>query len=95
MKFMYLFSSLLQPQIVLNFIAAPAMKKYIQKSNYEDIINNLEPIYFAVAVLPGVRLWHYLGNQLNETSSNAYFTWNMKFRPDKFRELLNKRLTKD
>ena len=60
-------------------------------------MENEEPIYFAVALLPCARLWLWLARQLKESYGNAYFTWkkeNSHGHPeDHYRALLNKYLT--
>lgn len=73
----------------------PAIEKYL--SDYRDIMEKEDPIFFAVALLPCERLWLWLANQLNETCCNAYFTWkqaNMQGHPeDHYRKLLDVNLT--
>ncbi|MEQ2242216.1 hypothetical protein ILYODFUR_033462 [Ilyodon furcidens] len=72
----------------------PTMEKYL--SNYKTIMNEEEPIFFAVALLPCERLWIWLANRLQEKESNAYFTWkmdNMQGHPEEhFRKLLDDHL---
>ncbi|XP_047442923.1 uncharacterized protein LOC125009230 [Mugil cephalus] len=72
-----------------------AMKKYL--SDYTSIMNDKDPIYFVVALLPFARLWLWLANHLKETPCNAYFTWkkqNSQGHPEKhYKALLNKYLT--
>ncbi|KAM6922010.1 uncharacterized protein FYW49_007639 [Xenentodon cancila] len=69
----------------------PAMEKYL--SDYKDIMEREEPIYFAVSLLPCVRLWVWLADELKEKEYNAYFTWkknNMQGHPEKhYRKLLD------
>ncbi|XP_041934843.1 uncharacterized protein LOC121697395 [Alosa sapidissima] len=73
----------------------PAMEKYL--SNYSNIMEGEEAIYFAVALLPCSVLWLWLAKQLKETTCNAYFTWkknNMHGHPeDHYRALLDKYLS--
>ncbi|CAI5685315.1 uncharacterized protein LOC102082023 [Oreochromis niloticus] len=80
---------------VSNINSTPVMKKYL--SDYKDIMENQDPIYFAVALLPCSRLWLWLANQLNENCCNAYFTWkmsNMYGHPEQhYKALLDKYLT--
>ncbi|XP_031438727.1 uncharacterized protein LOC116224104 [Clupea harengus] len=80
---------------VSDIIPTPAMEKYL--SQYRAIMENEEPIYFAVALLPCARLWLWLARQLKESYGNAYFTWkkeNSHGHPeDHYRALLNKYLT--
>uniref|UniRef100_A0A3Q2CY44 Thiaminase-2/PQQC domain-containing protein n=1 Tax=Cyprinodon variegatus TaxID=28743 RepID=A0A3Q2CY44_CYPVA len=72
----------------------PAMAKYL--SDYRTIMNEEEPILFAVALLPCERLRMWLAKQLKESKSNAYYTWkldNMYGHPEKhFRKLLDDHL---
>ncbi|XP_056311095.1 uncharacterized protein LOC130222569 [Danio aesculapii] len=71
----------------------PAMRNYL--SSYRKLMLE-EPIYFAVGLLPCVRLWVWLANNLNIPPTNAYFTWkvdNMGGHPEKhYKALLNKYL---
>lgn len=73
----------------------PVMEKYL--ADYKTVMENEEPIYFAVALLPCSRLWGWLADRLEETTSNAYYTWktsNMGHDPAKhYRVLLNTHLT--
>ncbi|XP_059360463.1 uncharacterized protein LOC132098338 [Carassius carassius] len=72
----------------------PAMKKYL--AFYRNLMDNEEPLYFAVGLLPCARLWVWLAKNLNTPSTNAYYTWkvdNMGGHPEKhYRALLNKYL---
>uniref|UniRef100_A0A8C2AWG2 Si:ch1073-67j19.2 n=1 Tax=Cyprinus carpio TaxID=7962 RepID=A0A8C2AWG2_CYPCA len=72
----------------------PAMKKYL--AYYRNLMDNEEPLYFAVGLLPCARLWVWLAKNLNTPSTNAYYTWkveNMGGHPEKhYRALLNKYL---
>ncbi|KAM4549429.1 uncharacterized protein PAE49_017343 [Odontesthes bonariensis] len=74
--------------------AIPVMEKYL--SDYEAAMNEQEPIFFAVALLPCARLWLWLAQNLKEREFNAYFTWkknNMVGHPeDHYRKLLDKHL---
>ncbi|XP_016390901.1 uncharacterized protein LOC107725978 [Sinocyclocheilus rhinocerous] len=69
----------------------PAMKKYL--SFYRNLMDNDEPLYFAVGLLPCSRLWVWLADNLNIPSTNAYYTWkvgNMGGHPEKhYKALLN------
>ncbi|XP_063076243.1 uncharacterized protein LOC134466271 [Engraulis encrasicolus] len=75
--------------------ATAAMEKYL--SDYQAIMDGYEPIFFAVSLLPCVRLWLWLANQLKEGYGNAYFTWkkeNMHGHPEQhYRHLLDDHLT--
>ncbi|XP_031419341.1 uncharacterized protein LOC116219734 [Clupea harengus] len=81
---------------VSDIIPTEVMEKYL--SDYRAIIEkDKDPIYFAVALLPCVRLWLWLANQLKEGYGNAYFTWkkdNMHGHPEEhYKALLDKYLT--
>ncbi|XP_063073540.1 uncharacterized protein LOC134464027 [Engraulis encrasicolus] len=73
----------------------PAMRKYV--SDYENVMQTKEPIYFAVSLLPCSRLWVWLANKVDMAPSNAYYAWkknNMGGHPEKhYKTLLNKHLT--
>ncbi|KAM9762067.1 uncharacterized protein ACNS7B_004280 [Menidia menidia] len=73
----------------------PAMEKYLR--DYKAIMEEEEPIFFAVALLPCARLWLWLATNLQEKELNAYFTWkknNMVGHPEKhYRALLDQHLT--
>uniref|UniRef100_A0A673KC03 Uncharacterized protein n=1 Tax=Sinocyclocheilus rhinocerous TaxID=307959 RepID=A0A673KC03_9TELE len=72
----------------------PAMRKYL--AFYRNLMDNEEPLYFAVGLLPCARLWVWLAKNLNTPPTNAYYTWkveNMGGHPEKhYRALLNKYL---
>ncbi|XP_016121575.1 uncharacterized protein [Sinocyclocheilus grahami] len=72
----------------------PAMRKYL--AVYRNLMDNEEPLYFAVGLLPCARLWVWLAENLNTPPTNAYYTWkveNMGGHPEKhYRALLNKYL---
>ncbi|XP_026078621.1 uncharacterized protein LOC113056229 [Carassius auratus] len=53
----------------------PVMKKYL--SFYRNLMDNEEPLYFAVGLLPCARLWVWLADNLNIPPTNAYYTWKM------------------
>ncbi len=59
-------------------------------------MDNEEPLYFAVGLLPCARLWVWLANNLSIPPTNAYYTWkvgNMDGHPEKhYKALLNKYL---
>ncbi|KAL2076731.1 hypothetical protein ACEWY4_027671 [Coilia grayii] len=80
---------------VEDIVPTEAMEKYL--SNYQTVMEEEEPIYFAVALLPCVVLWLWLANQLKEGYCNAYFTWkkeNAHGHPEQhYRDLLDKHLT--
>uniref|UniRef100_A0A3B3SMW0 Thiaminase-2/PQQC domain-containing protein n=1 Tax=Paramormyrops kingsleyae TaxID=1676925 RepID=A0A3B3SMW0_9TELE len=62
-------------------------------NTYHDVMEEYEPIYFAVALLPCARLWAYLGQNLNITQNNAYYSFkndNKGYDPSKsFKPLLD------
>uniref|UniRef100_A0A8C2FF08 Uncharacterized protein n=1 Tax=Cyprinus carpio TaxID=7962 RepID=A0A8C2FF08_CYPCA len=72
----------------------PAMKKYL--SFYRNLMDNEDPLYFAVGLLPCSRLWVWLAENLNIPPTNAYYTWkmgNIGGHPEKhYKALLNKYL---
>ncbi|XP_028254851.1 uncharacterized protein LOC114431500 [Parambassis ranga] len=80
---------------VSDITPGPAIEKYL--SDYKGIMEEQDPIFFAVALLPCERLWLWLANQLVETGCNAYFTWkqaNINGHPeDHYRNLLDANLT--
>ncbi|KAK9975717.1 hypothetical protein ABG768_020954 [Culter alburnus] len=71
----------------------PAMSKYL---SFYRRLEKEDPLYFAVGLLPCVRLWVWLANNLSIPPTNAYYTWkkdNMDGHPEKhYKALLNKYL---
>ncbi|XP_072244964.1 uncharacterized protein [Leuresthes tenuis] len=92
------FSELMLDQFHLKGVseirAIPAMEKYL--SDYKSILDQEEPIYAAVSLLPCSRLWLWLANQLPIGYGNAYFAWkrsNMQGDPGRhYRKLLHDHL---
>lgn len=70
------------------------MKKYL--ATYSEVMEEKDPIYFAVALLPCARLWVWLANNLKISKTNVYFTWkedNKDGHPEThYKALLNKYL---